>query len=388
MKFAPYEDVPLFLSVNGGSGEYIFAESASISVDQPLKASRQLDDNVIQICQFGLGEDMDYQSPTFQADTTYNVCLGPTKGPPRPLATSIHHIPSGTKVSFPNGKHLYFNNDVSPDYDDYLIELHSKSGNWTLSEGEAQSGYFEPIFDYVSEGAVQGNLNVSFYLNTGNLQSFFNVTGLSNPSAYPPIDEERITGFIGDFKFSHAYLSSLSFSLSPSAISQATASFSLFGQIEKDSSLSENYYASDLYQQQSIPHGEDSEIVGHSNLGLNHPISFDYNITVERVPRYVCPTGVNDAQGLVPVRVSKKSTNISMSIEGDNIDPNILAGGFNGKRANLSARLSDLNYQNFEDNSNGFLHQFNCSGIINSQSLSVNSAGYLNGSISVFQNYS
>ena len=220
------------------------------------------------------------------------------------------------------------------------------------------------------------------------MQSFFNVTGLSNPSTYPPIDEERITGFIGDFKFSHAYLSSLSFSLSPSAISQASASFALFGQIEKDPSLSENYYSSDLYQQQSIPHGEDSEIIGHSSLGLNHPISFDYNISVDRVPRYVCPTGVNDIQGLVPVRVSKKSTSITMSIEGDNIDPNILSEGFNGKRANLSARLSDLNYQNFDDNSNGFLHEFNCSGVINSQSISVNSAGYLNGALSIVQIHS
>ena len=77
-----------------------------------------------------------------------------------------------------------------------------------------------------------------------------------------------------------------------------------------------------------------------------------------------------------------------MSIEGDNLDPNILIDGFNGKRANLKATLSDLNYQNFTDNSNGYIHEFSCEGVIASQALSVNSAGYLNGSITVKQNYS
>ena len=36
MKFLPYEDVPLYLGVSGHSGEYILAESASLSVSQDL----------------------------------------------------------------------------------------------------------------------------------------------------------------------------------------------------------------------------------------------------------------------------------------------------------------------------------------------------------------
>jgi hypothetical protein len=388
MKFLPYEDVPLYLSVNGGEGEYIFAESASLSVSQPLEVTRQTDDNLIQICEFGFGQNMQYSSPNFISGVNHSVCLGPTDGPPKPLATSIFKIPSGTKVSFPNNKNLYFTHDVSPEGDDFIVDLHAKSGGWTLTEEESQSGYFEPIFNYVSTGPVQGSLDVSFYPNTGNLKSFFNITGLSDPLKYPPIDEEKITGFLGDFAFHNAYLTSYGFALQPNGISQASASFVIFGELTKNSSLTSNYYSSDLYQQQSIPHGETSQIVGHSPLGLNHPIAFSYSMNVQRNAIFLSPTGIDHAEGRIPVRVTKSNTNIQLTIDGDNLDPNILSEGFNGKRANITAELSDLNYDGFSDNSNGLMNKFSCSGVITSQSLSVSSAGYLNGSISVNQSYS
>ena len=74
-----------------------------------------------------------------------------------------------------------------------------------------------------------------------------------------------------------------------------------------------------------------------------------------------------------------------MSIEGENLDPDILVDGFNGKRANLKASVRDLNYDWSEENANGFMHEFECSGVVKNQNLSVGSAGYLNGSISVEQ---
>lgn len=387
MKFLPYEDVPLFLAINGKEGEHIFAESVTLSIDNNLSPNRQIDDNLIQICEFGSGSNMQYVSPTFAIGTNYTATMGPTDGPPRPIATSIHKIPADTKVTFPNGKHLYFANDIHPDGQDYLVNFYTLSGNWQLSAEEAQQGYFEPLFNYSQTQAVQGNLNVNFYLNTGNLQNFFDITGLSDLTAYPPIDEEKITGYFGDFTFSDAYLNSLSFSLSPNSISQASASFMVFGNLSKNENISRDYYSSDLYQQQSIAHGETSKIIGHTDLGMNHPISFSYSIQTSRTLKYVCPIDKNDNAGLVPVRVSKDSTIIDMSIEGDNLSPDIISEGPNGSRANLKAILSDLNYDNFEDNSNGFMHEFNCNGAVVSKSLSINSQGYLNGSISVRQQY-
>lgn len=386
MNFLPYEDVPLYLATSGHSGNYIFAESASLSINQPMSVNRQLDDQVLQICEYGLGSSMNYSETTFVANAEFDATLGPIKGPPKPLATSIYKIPSGSKITFPSGKHLFFADDIFPNGHDNLVKLYAASGDWSLTPEEAQSGYFEPIFNYSAQGAVEGSLSVNFYVNTGNLPSFFNITGLSNPSLYPPIDEEKITGFLGNFRFSDAYLTQFKFSISPNSISQASASFKVFGELVHDDSIVDSYYASDLYVQQSIPHGMHSEIIGSSSLDMDHPISFSYSIDVGRNARYSTPTGSSlDNVGLVPDRVSKSTTKISMTMDGENLDPNILSDGFNGKRANLKAILKDLSYVDFEDNSNGLLHTFNCSGIIVSQNLSVNSAGYLNGSISVNQ---
>lgn len=77
MKFLPYEDVPLYLAVNGQEGEYIFAEQASLSVNQPLDLSRQLDDNIIQICEYGFGSTMQYSQTIFQANNSFYCTLAP-----------------------------------------------------------------------------------------------------------------------------------------------------------------------------------------------------------------------------------------------------------------------------------------------------------------------
>jgi hypothetical protein len=388
MKFLPYEDVPLYLAVNGQDGEYIFAEQATISVNQGVDGCRQIDDNLIQICEYGFGSSMNYSSTTFQTNNHKFCTLGPPKGPPRPLATSIFKIPKDTKITFPNGKNLYFSDDIYPDGKDYVVRLHSKDGNVSLTEDEAQNGYFEPIYNYASQGPVAGSMQVNFYTDKGNLQNFFNITGASNPLLYPPVDEERITGHLGEFAFDHAYLKSFSFSIAPNSIIQASASFDVFGTLEKNSELINNYHSSSEYSQSSIPHGKHSEIVGHSALGVNHPVSFTYQISVERLANYTAPTGSETNVGLVPNRNSKSSTTVSMSLGGDNLDPDILSDGFNGKRANLNVILSDLDYENFEDNSEGELNTFSCNGVITSQNLSVSSQGHLNGSISVVQNIS
>jgi hypothetical protein len=384
MKFLPYEDVPLYLANEGGVGEFIYAESAELSVNSNLSAERQLDDNVFQI--FSYSDSDSVFSHTFEANVNQQVTLGSYYGPPKPIATSISKIPKDTKITFPNGKHLYFSNDIEPDGHNYTLYVYAKSGGWSLDEFECQSGYFDPIYKHVSSSPVAGQLNVNFYLNTGNLPAFFNITGLANPSQFPPVNEERITGFIGDFVFDHAYLNSLSFSVSPNSISQASASFSLYGSIRKVEGLTDDYFNCDIYKQQSIAHGDNTSVVGADSLGIEHPIGFSYNINVERVPSFEAPN-VNSSSdvGLVPRRVSKRSSTIQMSVEGEHIDPDILSDGFNGRQANLTAFLRDLSYSSFEDNSNGLIHAFNCSGVITSQSLRVGSEGHLNGSVSVVQ---
>ena len=288
-------------------------------------------------------------------------------------------IHKDTKITFASGKHLYFDHDVFPDGFDYLARLRSSSGTWTLSEGEAQSGYFEPIYDYATIGPAVGKLNVNFYPNTGNLKSFFNITGITQPNVFPPISEDKITGHLGEYRFSDAYLESFNFSVGSNSIVNASASFDIYGPLTKDTGISSSYYSTGLYQQKSIPHGDNSTIVGTTPLGIHHPVSCSYNIKVDRVPRI----SLNQS---IPTRVSKKATTINMSVNGEGLDPSLLTDSTLNKRANLSILLSDLNYQGFsEENSNGFMNMLTCSGIIERQNLSVSSDGYLNGSLSVKQ---
>ena len=107
---------------------------------------------------------------------------------------------------------------------------------------------------------------------------------------------------------------------------------------------------------------------------------------MDRGARFIAPTGSSyENNGNVPVRVSKKKTVVNMSIQGERINPNILEDGFGGKKASLKIYVRDLSYDNFEDNSNGLMNTFECSGVVTSQSLSVSSNGYLDGSIAVSQ---
>lgn len=389
MKFLPYEDVPLAL-VRDNNIEYIFAESATLSVSQPLSASRQLDDNLIQIHSSGDGFNDIYNMGTFVDGENITVTFGPTNSPPQPLATSIYKIPKDTKITFPNNKHLYFSNDIWPDGHNYVTELYANSGGWDLTTGEAQSGYFEPIFNYYANGGVRGTLDVDFYLDTGNLSSFFNITGILDPMTYPPTEQDDgFVGLLGDFSFDQAYLKSFSFSVSPNSISQASASFDVYGDLNKFDGASDFHesYLSNSYKNKSIAHGQNTQLIGALKLDMEHPIGFTYSISVDRVPRYDLPTGNQNAiEGLTPSRVSRKSTKISMSIQGENLDPDMTFDNyFHGRGANLEVDLFDLSYNNFETDSNGYMHSFQCSGIVESNSISVNSAGYLDANISVSQ---
>ena len=404
MSFIPYEDVPLYLAIQGQEGQYVFAESASISVNHSLTTARQLDDQIFSIASYSeTGDNIEYDSKSFTANSTFTVLLGPIGGPPKPLATSIYQIPKDTRIYFPNGKSLYFRDSITPDGFNYAVRLYSKDSGWSLTKEDAQNGFFEPIFKHVTQSPIVGSLDVSFYVNKGNLPGIFNILGESHSFMSPTIDEGKIHGYLGDFRFSCASLNNFSFSLSPNSISQARASFSLYGSLIKDNSFSADYFNSDLYKQQSIPHGSTSQILGFSSLGLDHPVSFSYSITVENEPQYGIPptslykTNSSEDSLTVPIKIRKKATTISMSLQGDNLDPNILEDGFGGKKAKIDVELHDLSYSSYspgelknlvdsEQNTNGLLHTLSCHGSIVSQDLSVSSGGHLMGKIDIVQN--
>jgi len=344
MSFIPFEDVPLYLGFDGQDGEFIFAESASLSVSQPMGQSRQIDDDILRIMSHTNPAQTFFLESQFLADTPFSVTLGPIGGPPQPLATSIERIPQDTKITFPGNKEFFFLDEIEPNGFNYRVNLYCEEDT-TLNFDEAQSGRFQPIFKYHNNGPTVGKLDVDFYFNESNLQPFFNL--IDNID-----DEKKITGFLGNFRFNDAYLNTVGFSLGPNSISQARASFDLYGLLVQDSTIIDSYFDRDLYRQQSIPHGQNSNIVGLADLGVNHAIDFSYSINVERNARFGLPSNDNYLAAqygnfLVPDRVTKQRTTIQMSVEGDSLNPDLLEDGFNGKRANLTVNLHDLNYEDF-----------------------------------------
>jgi len=394
MKFIPYEDVPIRLS-NGSQQEFLFAESANLSVQQPTETARQLNDNLIQICSLQESDPtstkLSYTRFTLNPGKTYSAVLGPTNGPPKPLPSSIYKIPKDTPIVFPNHKRLFFKHDVFPDGHNYVVELYCNSDT-SIPESSIQNGYIDPIFKSIPTGPAVGSLDVNFYFNSFNLNRFFNLTGLFNVSDHPPINERHVHGNLGDFSFDRAYLNNLSFSLAPNSISQATANFDIYGQIDHDTSLTESYFSRaqfDYMRNKSIAHGQNSKIIGTTEFDMEHPISCSYSISSNRSATFQVPESSNiDSQRNlmnVPKRVSNTNTVINVKIEGEHLDPSIISEENGSEYANLKILLKDLEYDNFSDNSDGLIQTFSCFGPITSKSLSVDSQGYLVGSMSASQ---
>ena len=225
-------------------------------------------------------------------------------------------------------------------------------------------------------------------MDSGNIDNFFDLTGTLTPEQYPPINEERVTGSFGDWKFSHAYLSSLSFSVAPYQPVSTRVSFDLYGSLDHVKGFGNGLVnSSDLQNQKTAPQGAASEVDGLSSLAKDyHAIELTYNISAKRTASFeIPPSSEKDTSlGEFPSRVSKNEIIKSLKINGNKINDYLI---INGTRASLNIKLSDMGYQAFSDNYEGELISFNCSGVVNSQNLSVSENGILNGEISIVEHY-
>ena len=52
--------------------------------------------------------------------------------------------------------------------------------------------YPEVIRNYSTTSPIKGSLNIDFFLNTGTVQSFFNLTGLLGNEIYPQVNETKM----------------------------------------------------------------------------------------------------------------------------------------------------------------------------------------------------
>ena len=195
--FFRYEDVPLLMASEGQEPVLVFADNATLSASQPINARKFVDDHQIS---FALQSGDIY----FNGAHASGFLMGPPNGPGIKLPNSIEVIKSGSKISYPGGQSLIVNEDVYPG--DYHIKVRS-TGETTLRYSEdIEYGEVETLRNYSAEGPTKGNLSITYYMNTGNIHSFFDVTGLIDPAVYPQVNEGRVTGCLGDYFFDDAYM--------------------------------------------------------------------------------------------------------------------------------------------------------------------------------------
>ena len=375
-QYIRYEDVPVVIGSLDKDPEFIFANNVSLDINQSLEPKRFLDDYVLSLAHTG---DLE-----FTAGDVKTVLMGPPFGPGMKLPSSIETIPSGTLVSFPTGNKLYVESGVGSG--DYYVKLRAKEDTLISLETDMANGEFEVIRNYSTTSPIKGSLSIDFFLNTGTVQSFFNLTGLLGNEIYPQVNETKITGFFGNFFFNDGYIESLSFSTRAFSPYLANASIALFGNLRYDENNIDNFYSNpDFNKQKTFPHAVGTQISGLNYVGMDSITAFSYSIECSRSYGFEIPTGGNSSEsGVVPVRGSKKQIDINCRLAGNNLNPYLT---LSGKRAKIKVNVEDIGFKKFTDQSSGLLHMFEVYGPINSQSMTVSEGGYLEGNVSVDQAY-
>lgn len=394
--FYRYEDVPVLLAEEGQEPVMVLATRASISANQPLVAKKFIEDYNIS---FALqNEDVE-----FTGIEEREFILGPISGPGIKIPESVEIIKSGQKISYPGGQSLYLSEDLYPG--DYHIKVKSTGETVLDLYGDVPYGEVDVIRNYSAQAEVKGRLNISYYMNTGNLDSFADLTGLAEPNIYPQVNERKVTGSIGDYKFNDAYLTELSFNAEPFSIIEANLDLDVYGKMEYVDGWSE-YILNEMpcvrRRQYTVPHAMNTKVYGANGIGIDYPLNFNYTITANRYPEIPIPvSGFIDEDGELPARVTKNEIDITISIEGEKLDPFLK---ITGQRADITISLSDIGFEkDFTDNNYGKLNEFKLAGnlilpdavpaeleqygVKDEDALSVSEGEFLRGRATVRQSY-
>ncbi len=397
--FVRYEDVPLLLAHEGDSPVFIFANSASIGVSQQIESKKFDDDYKISLA-------MQTGDIYFPEAMESGFTLGPKDGPAYKVPESIEVIRAGAKISFPSEQSLVLTEDLYPG--DYHVHVRSTGETLLSYNNDIEFGEVDVVRHYAASNGARGNLSITYYMNTGNVHSFFDITGLVNKEIYPQVHEGKITGSLGDYKFNDAYIRSLSFSARPYEVIEAQVSIDIFGTLDYQSGISEDLINNGYYctrqEQITVPHAVGTKIDGIKNIGMEFPLDFTYTVEAERLPTYEMDISGNIGEGgEVPVRVNKQAIDITAQIMGEKLDPYLQ---ITGQRADLNVKLSDIGFsEEFTDNNQGLLGEFRLIGnvvypeqtaemqllesygVVDSDTLSVSDQGYLQGRASIKQSY-
>tara|TARA_Y100000592_G_C5482423_1_gene326506 strand:+ start:12495 stop:13301 length:807 start_codon:yes stop_codon:yes gene_type:complete len=260
-------------------------------------------------------------------------------------------------------------------YEDCIVNLNDKvvfANRAQLSASakiEPSRNMLGELIRYSPTGPIEGSLDLSFYLtkNFQNNHQEFNILDIINSPEHLDAFSSGITGSIAGVSFTNAYLNNFNFSVEPFSPVLINANFSIFGALSASSNQSEGF--SHLGRQEGQPaNGVNSFYTAATELGVDHPISFSYQASINRM--------INLEIGeSIPTRAYKGNCSATVNINSEGFGNSLK---INGNEAALTAHLYPLY-------STDPVGSFYCSGQLISQTLSTSSSDLLRGSLTIEQ---
>lgn len=216
------------------------------------------------------------------------------------------------------------------------------------------------IIRYAPTAPVKGTLSFTHYC-TGTFHDFLNpLTAIEHTG-------EPLNGSLAGMTFESGYIKSLSFSVSPFSPILFRSEMDIYGELGvlDDAGEADNT----LRNETNVSHSLRSYIAG-TDLKINKKVSFDYSVATERNPMV---TVGNE----LPSRVTKENVRINLAIAGEDIGDTLKSTG----------NYAELNIKVLDTYGSSPLATFGCSGQIFDHNLTVTEGGYIDGTISVSQEY-
>ncbi len=216
------------------------------------------------------------------------------------------------------------------------------------------------VIRYAPSSPVKGTLSFSHYC-TGAFHDFLNpLTAIEHTG-------EPLDGSLAGMTFSSGYIKSLSFSVSPFTPILFQSQMDIYGELNSidDNGDSDNL----LRNERNVSHGLRTYLAG-TDLKINKKVSFDYSASCSRNP-------VVTVGNELPSRVTKEDVRINLSIAGEDV----------GDAIGITGNYAALNINVFDTYGDSPLAVFGCTGQVFNQNLAVSEGGYIDGTISVSQEY-
>jgi len=211
---------------------------------------------------------------------------------------------------------------------------------------------------YGPTSAIADSVNLNYYVSEAN-DSVMSLTG-----------NLPCSGSFGGINFSGAYLTKYSISIVPYSPIEVSVSFNIYSGFSGSLNGQSGDFNTSLID---IANGAHTDLLNFNSLkmGMDNPVSIDYNIDCQRTPNYVI--GEENPRYVILGTIDK-----SMSIKGENIGDLISYSG----RSSASMSITPKNINNL---SRG--QTLECGGVIYSQNLSVSAGGIVDGTIGISESY-